>query len=64
MKKNRYFFESEKLRRQHKVFKNMATFLKTRSSVQCRSHHQKLLARLKTFDEIVNYLENKISWPL
>lgn len=38
----------------------MARVIKTRSSQQCRSHHQKYEIKLKTFDNIVAYVEGKI----
>ena len=38
----------------------MSKFLKTRSSDQCRSHHQKYEIRFKNFAGIVNFIESKV----
>ena len=60
MLSNKSIIENQKERRFHKVFKMMAKYMKTRSSVQCRSHHQKLLNKCKNYKEIIEQLSNKI----
>ena len=41
MKAHRAMFEEKFARRSNKIFRKMSKFLGTRSSEQCRSHHQK-----------------------
>ena len=46
--------------RNMRVYKLMSRMLKTRSSVQCRSHHIKLLRTFRNVNKIVANLQNKI----
>ena len=46
-------FENKQLRRMDKIFKSMATFIGTRAADQCRSHHQKMEKKYKTFHYII-----------
>jgi hypothetical protein len=43
-----------------KIFKQMSMFVKTRTSDQCRSHHQKVQKLHKTIDDIINFYERKV----
>ena len=38
----------------------MEQFIKTRDSLQCRSHHQKMLARYKSIARIIKELEKEL----
>lgn len=44
------------MRRLDKIFKTMATFIGSREAEQCRSHHQKMEKKYKTFPCILLYL--------
>ena len=46
-------FENKHLRRMDKIFKSMADFIGTRAADQCRSHHQKMEKKFRTFYSIV-----------
>lgn len=48
----RHFIKNE-LRRSDKVFRSMSHFIGTRAADQCRSHHQKMEKKYKTFENIV-----------
>ena len=52
------------MRRTHKIFKKMGKYVKSRSSEQCRSHHQKLELKLKSFDGIIKFIQDKIKDPV
>lgn len=45
LKENLHLFKSEKKRRALKVFKLVSEAVKTRTYVQCKSHHQKMLLK-------------------
>ena len=45
------------IRRNNKVFKEMADFIGTRDGIQCRSHHVKLLRTHKQIRKIIERLE-------
>ena len=53
------FSEKEK-RREWKVFKNLAEFVKTRNPNQCRSHHHKMQKDFRTVEDTLDYLKEKI----
>ena len=38
----------------------MAHYIQSRSSEQCRSHHQKYELKFRDFDKIISYIERKI----
>jgi hypothetical protein len=46
-------FENKQMRRMDKIFKTMADFLGSRAADQCRSHHQKMEKKYKTFYNII-----------
>ena len=48
--KKKYIFGSF---RKFRVFDQMSEFIKTRTSLQCRSHHQKALERFKEVKQII-----------
>ena len=52
-------YRNKDLRRAHKIFKKMAKVVKSRTSEQCRSHHQKLDLKLKSYDAIIKALNIK-----
>lgn len=56
MLKHDEIYRDKDLRRTHKIFKKMGKFVRTRSSEQCRSHHQKLELKLKSYDAIISYI--------
>ena len=64
MLKHEEIYRDKDLRRTHKIFKKMGKYVKSRSSEQCRSHHQKLELKLKSFDGIINYIQDKIKDPV
>lgn len=43
-------FQSKSMRKSLKVFKQMARFVKTRNSSQCRTHHQNLMNKCRSLD--------------
>lgn len=46
------------MRKSLKVFKQMAKFIKTRNSSQCRTHHQNLINKCKSLDSALKmYIE-------
>lgn len=47
------------LSRTLRIFKQMARFVESRSSVQCRSQHQKLMKKFKTTARILLNYEEK-----
>lgn len=51
-----HHFINKHLRRTDKIFKTMEIFLGTREAEQCRSHHQKMEKKHKTFQEILLHL--------
>ena len=46
-------FEHKHLRRMDKIFKSMADFIGSRAAEQCRSHHQKMEKKYKSFHNII-----------
>lgn len=57
---NREIFVSKPMRRKCHIFKLMADFVKTRTSEQCRSHHQKYEIKFGQFSNIIEHLTEKI----
>lgn len=53
LKDNLGYFENKDNRRYDKVFKMMSSKIRTRTSDQCRTHHQKLEARYKKLTKIM-----------
>ena len=53
LRKYRSQFEDRVLRRKNKIFLRMAKFVKSRTSDQCRSHHQKVENKIKNIDMII-----------
>lgn len=47
-------FQSKSLRKSLKVFKQMAKFIKSRNSSQCRTHHQNLSKKCKNLDSLLS----------
>lgn len=37
------------------VYNYMAEFIKTRNSRNCKSHHQKMMKRFGSIDDIINF---------
>ena len=52
---SRHFIQ-KKLRRMDKIFKSMADFIGSREAEQCRSHHQKMEKKFKSFYKILKNL--------
>jgi hypothetical protein len=52
---NLALFQCEKVRRSCKVFMLMAENILTRTSDQCRSHHQKMINYHGSVDKILEY---------
>jgi hypothetical protein len=42
------------MRKSLKVFKQMARFIKSRNSSQCRTHHQNLISKSKNLENALN----------
>jgi hypothetical protein len=51
---------TEESRRESKVFCLMAKEIRTRSSVQCRSHHQKMVQTHRELHTIINHYEENV----
>ena len=49
--RNRRLISNEKMRRRRKIFEKMSEEVKTRNAIQCRSHHQKVVAKYNSFDD-------------
>ena len=60
LKKYRDKFEEKQSRRQWKVFKTLAQFIKTRNPNQCRSHHHKMRKGFPTISQTLYSLRIKI----
>ena len=50
------FHGSFKEKKGKKIFHRLSTFIKTRTSVQCKSHHQKMIKRYGTVEMIISAL--------
>lgn len=46
------------MRKSLRVFKQMAKFIKTRNSSQCRTHHQNLMYKEQTLENILSSFIN------
>jgi hypothetical protein len=60
VKENTDKFFTEESRRESKVFCLMAKEIRTRSSVQCRSHHQKMVQTYGELSNIVAHYEENV----
>lgn len=60
LEKNGTLFEQQRTRKLCKVFIRMAKFIRTRTSNQCRSHHQKMTLYHSTIDNIVTHFKEVI----
>lgn len=49
-------FVSKGLRRREKVFKSMARAIRSRDPEQCRSHHQKMEKKYRSFEGLIDAL--------
>ena len=47
-----------------KFFTRMAKLIKTRTSHQIKSHHQKMMLKHRSFEMVINYVELVISFAL
>lgn len=45
MRKHYYIMRSSQLRYHHRIFNDMADYIGTRTSNQCKSHHQKMMQK-------------------
>jgi hypothetical protein len=52
-------FQAKGLRRRDKVFKAMAKTIRTRDPEQCRSHHQKMEKKYKSFEGLLAALREE-----
>ncbi len=52
-------FRDKQSRRNQKIFVFMAKIIKTRSPIQCRSHHQKMINRHGTIWNVIDHYELK-----
>lgn len=50
------FHGSFKEKKGRKIFHRLSAFIKTRTSVQCKSHHQKMIKRYETVENIISAL--------
>lgn len=46
-------FENKRMRRIDRIFLAMAGFIGSRTADQCRSHHQKMEKKFKTFHNLI-----------
>ena len=60
----RYIFDSQAERKRVKVFRHLSKLIKTRNPHQIKSHHQKMMLRHRTVDQIIEYLRIKITKEL
>ena len=60
-RQNSYFSNSKILRKAEKIFNQMTKIIPTRTSVQIKSHHQKLLVKYKNVQSILDNLERKLT---
>lgn len=60
IKSNIALFETEEIRRQNRVFCIMAKEIKSRNSVQCRSHHQKMCHTYGSTSQIIEHYEANV----
>jgi hypothetical protein len=57
----RSIFNSHEQRKRVKVFRHLAKLIKTRNPHQIKSHHQKMMLRHQSVDNIISFLKAKIS---
>ena len=55
LKKNANLMQGKQSGKLWNMFKRMAKFVKTRNFLQCKSHHQKMLAKFETIPDILLY---------
>lgn len=60
LKRYRTIFLEHRLRRCNQIFVKMSEKLKSREPLQCRSHHQKMLKKHRTIDQIISHFEEKL----
>ena len=60
IKKNFIKFETEESRRTSRIFCLMTREIRSRSSVQCRSHHQKMVHTYGEVPFIISHYENNV----
>lgn len=60
LQENLEAMEDEQARKKSRIFVKMSKFMRTRSSDQCRSHHQKLINYHKTVASIVDHFHQFI----
>ena len=53
IEKNHKLFEAEEKQKKYRIFNKMALFVKTRDKIQCRTHHQKMIRKYLTFQNIL-----------
>ena len=51
-------------RKKSGVHTKMSTLIKGRNSAQCRSHHQKMLAKYKSLDGIIEHFQDLLGKKL
>lgn len=56
--------KTKESRRANKVFLKISKIIKTRTSVQVKTHHQKLVKRYETIDNIIYHLDLYIKQSL
>ena len=54
LKNNKERLEKTKFKRKYNKFSRMSFFIGTKTSNQCRSHHQKMIQKYKTIDNIIH----------
>ena len=59
IRENTHLFKDIYTRRINKTYKMMSEFIKSRNHEQCRSHHQKMIKKHKTFDQIQLVIESR-----
>lgn len=58
IKENIEIMRAPKLRKRFRIFKRMSDIIKTRGTVQCKSHHQKMMiSNQKTLEKLIAYGE-------
>ena len=60
LKRYRTIFLDHRLRRCNQIFVKMAKRMKSRGPLQCRSHHQKMLKKHHTIDQIISHFQDKL----
>ena len=60
---NKRIFLSKRKSRATRIFDRMAEYIPARTSMQCRNHHQKVMAKFLTLKDAIEYIRSTFSAP-